>query len=138
MSTKIHAEISKKNPYWINKHRYYELKHFCLQYDIWNDASKALLGLQHNRDGLEIFANSGISNPTERAVIARDFYISRMSMIKSAADLAAQDLADYIIIGVTKGLTYDVLRARYSIPCCRETYYNLYRKFFWNLSKLRE
>ena len=28
-------ELSKKSPYWIDKHRYYELKHFCLQYPLW-------------------------------------------------------------------------------------------------------
>lgn len=29
-----HPELSEKNPYWIERHRYYELKHFCLQYPI--------------------------------------------------------------------------------------------------------
>lgn len=24
--------LSRKNPYWIPRHRYYELKHFCLQF----------------------------------------------------------------------------------------------------------
>lgn len=38
MSTTIHPELSKKNTYWIEKHRYYELKHFCLQYPIWKEA----------------------------------------------------------------------------------------------------
>ena len=32
------AELSKKNPYYISKHRYYELKHFCRQYDEWKRA----------------------------------------------------------------------------------------------------
>lgn len=32
MSTTIRPEVSEKNQYWIEKHRYYELKHFCLQY----------------------------------------------------------------------------------------------------------
>lgn len=35
MATTIRPELSEKNPYWIEKHRYYELKHFCLQYPIW-------------------------------------------------------------------------------------------------------
>lgn len=33
-----HVELSEKNPYYISKHRYYELKHFCLQYPEWKDA----------------------------------------------------------------------------------------------------
>ncbi len=28
MGTTLRAELSEKNPYWIEKHRYYELKHF--------------------------------------------------------------------------------------------------------------
>lgn len=28
MSTTIRPELSEKNQYWIDKHRYYELKHF--------------------------------------------------------------------------------------------------------------
>ncbi len=31
------AVLSKKNKYYISKHRYYELKHFCLQYNEWID-----------------------------------------------------------------------------------------------------
>ena len=27
MATTIRPELSEKNPYWIEKHRYYELKH---------------------------------------------------------------------------------------------------------------
>ena len=38
MATTIRPELSEKNPYWIEKHRYYELKHFCLQYPIWRKA----------------------------------------------------------------------------------------------------
>lgn len=34
MGTTIRPELSEKNPYWIERHRYYELKHFCLQYSI--------------------------------------------------------------------------------------------------------
>lgn len=35
MSTAIRPELSKSSKYWIDRHRYYELKHFCLQYPIW-------------------------------------------------------------------------------------------------------
>ena len=35
MATVIRPEISEKSKYYIDKHRYYELKHFCLQYKEW-------------------------------------------------------------------------------------------------------
>ena len=37
MSRIIRPELSKSNPYYISKHRYYELKHFCLQYYEWKE-----------------------------------------------------------------------------------------------------
>ena len=35
LRTVIRPEVSRKNRYWISKHRHYELKHFCLQYSEW-------------------------------------------------------------------------------------------------------
>ena len=37
MTTRIRPELSEKNKYRISKHRHYELKHFCLQYQQWKD-----------------------------------------------------------------------------------------------------
>ena len=58
MATEIRPELSEKNPYWIGKHRYYELKHFCLQYPIWKKAYNALLGLSSRPNDLDIFVKS--------------------------------------------------------------------------------
>ena len=55
-----------------------------------------------------------------------------------AYKLTDSDLADYIIIGVTEGCSYDILKARLDIPCCKDVYYELYRKFFWLLDKERQ
>lgn len=37
---------------------------------------------------------------------------------------------------VLKG--YDFLKSRLDIPCCKETYYDLYRRFFWLLDRERK
>ena len=42
MSTDIRPEVSVKNKYWISRHRYYELKHFCLQYGEWKQAYNSI------------------------------------------------------------------------------------------------
>ena len=52
MSTTIRADISQNSKYWIEKHRYYELKHFCLQYPIWHSAYISLNGLSQRPDAL--------------------------------------------------------------------------------------
>ena len=53
MSTRIIPEISKNKPEWIPKHRYYELKHFCLQYPEWK---KMVSELNLIKSGPEIFS----------------------------------------------------------------------------------
>ena len=55
MSVKVRSELSKKNKYWIERHRYYELKHFCLQYPIWKKAYAALDGFSKRPDDMEGF-----------------------------------------------------------------------------------
>ena len=41
MVTVLRPELSPKNKYHIDKHRYYELKHFCLQYSEWKKSYSA-------------------------------------------------------------------------------------------------
>ncbi len=139
MATTIRPELSEKNQYWIERHRYYELKHFCLQYPIWKKAYLALDGLAKRPNDLSIFAKSGqISNPTEQCAEAREIYIRKMELVEQAALATDADLASYILKAVTVGLSYDSLKARLEIPCCKDTYYNLYRRFFWLLNKRRD
>ena len=38
IETVLRSELSSKNKHYIDKHRYYELKHFCLQYPEWKRA----------------------------------------------------------------------------------------------------
>ena len=139
MGTTIRPELSEKNPYWIERHRYYELKHFCLQYPIWKKAYTALDGLSRRPSDLEIFSKKGeISDPTVRCVEARSYYIERMKTVEQAAIATDAELSNYILKGVTEGWSYDILKARLNIPCCKDVYYNLYRRFFWLLNKARD
>ena len=68
MRNDMRPELSQKNPYWIGKHRYYELKHFCLQYPIWKKARLALDGLSRRPADLQVFVSCGQAkgDPTER------------------------------------------------------------------------
>ena len=139
MGTEIRPELSDKNPYWIGKHRYYELKHFCLQYPIWKKAYAALDGLSKRPQDLEVFVKSGqlTSDPTGRCAESRLFFADRMELVEQAAIDASPDLYPYILRAVTEGLSYNSLKMQYDIPCCREVYYDCYRRFFWLLSRKR-
>ena len=74
----------------------------------------------------------------ERCAEAREFYLKRIEMVQKAAETAADDLAIYILSGVTTGDSYETVNARMDVPCCRDTYYNCYRRFFYILNDLRE
>lgn len=136
MSTR--PELSKKNDYWICKHRYYELKHFCLQYDNWNKFYKHLTNSTIRKSNLDLNYGSGVCFPVQDLVEKSIFYKTRMDMVKNAAILADPELSDYILKAVIKNLSYTTLRAKYNLPCGKDYYYKLYRKFFYILDKERK
>lgn len=139
MSTVIRPEISEKNKYWIDKHRYYELKHFCLQYKEWKKAYAACnesiifaSSMEENR------STNIISDITAKYAIKRAYYAGRIKLVEKAAMEAEPDLYLYILKAVTEGLSYTYLKTKLEIPCGRDMYYDRYRKFFWLLSNSRD
>lgn len=136
MSTTIRPEISTKNPYWIHKHRYYELKHFCRQYPEWKKLY-ANVDIYSRRKFDPYVASSNISDPTAFAAMAKRYFSERIKMVEEAAKETDPIIGMYILKAVTEGYSYDTLRARYDIPCGKDAYYELYRKFFWILSASR-
>lgn len=139
MSTTIRPEISKKNRYWIDRHRYYELKHFCLQYPTWKKIHKSLDSMvRFAYDSIPISPTNKVKSPVEDCVEVREFYYNRIEMIESVARETDEYFYEYILRAVTEGISYECLKTKYGIPCCKETYYELYRRFFWLLSKARK
>lgn len=138
MSTTIRPEISEKNPYWIDKHRFYELKHFCLQYPIWKKAYASIDSLARRQSDIFINRTNSISNPVQKCVEQRMYYAERIEMIEKAAKDASDEFSSYILKAVTEGYSYNYLKTVLNMPCCKETYYEVYRRFFWLLNKTRK
>lgn len=65
-------------------------------------------------------------------------YMERIELIERIAEEADKDLRDYILKGVTEGLSYTYLRTKMNMPCSRDMYYDRYRKFFWLLDNVRD
>lgn len=130
-----HVELSERNPYYISKHRYYELKHFCLQYPEWEEAMALLNGWKSRPEKLQTVTMRGsrVSNPTEQVGIARAFFAKRIDLVKHCLDEVEPAVAPFVLKGATECIPYDILRIQ-GCPCCRESYYEQYRKFFWVLS----
>lgn len=139
MATVIRPEISEKNKYYIDKHRYYELKHFCLQYNEWKKAYASCNESIIFASSLEKTSSNSIpSDLTAKYAMKRAYYGTRIKLIEQAAKEADDFLYPYILKAVTEGLSYTFLKAKLDIPCGRDMYYDRYRRFFWLLSELRE
>lgn len=137
MTTTIRTSISQRNKYYISKHRFLELKHFCLQYPEWKEEyyreftgrSRSIISIANNSDNLDETAEYAI----RRAILSRN-----MKVVEQSAIEADPDIADYILLAVTNGCSFEFLKTKQGIPCCRETYYDRYRRFFWVLDRRRE
>ena len=139
MATLIRAELSKKNKYWIDKHRHYELKHFCLQYPTWKRIYSDLGNLSMSLSKIENIPGSNTpSDPTAKCVMKRAYYLEKIQMIEQIAKEADEYLWVYILKAVTEGLSFTYLKNRLEIPCGKDMYYDRYRRFFWLLSNVRD
>ena len=139
MTTLIRAEISPKNKYYIDKHRHYELKHFCLQYPMWKREYSSYSNIGPNLSKFEqLYSNGMKSDPTANWAIKRAYYKEKIDLIEKIAKETDYILYKYILKAVTEGLSYTYLRTILRIPCSKDHYYDLYRRFFWLLSNERK
>lgn len=137
MSTNIRPAVSKNNQYYISKDRYYELKHFCLQYPEWKHIYSSLSPTRCYAGIHKCEPGKGHSTPTENIAVERAAYSERISMIEKIAEETDKVFSVYILMAVTEGYTYPQLKARFNVPCGKDMFYEMYRKFFWILDKTR-
>ena len=136
MGTTIRAEVTKNNPYYISRHRYYELKHFCLQYPEFKRIYNSLCEKIPSGIISENFSNP--QSNQERDMELRQGYLDRIELIEECSKLVDPVLGSYILRGVTEGYPYSYFKTKDNIPCCKDTYYELYRKFFFILSRKKQ
>ena len=139
MATVIRPEISEKSKYYIDKHRYYELKHFCLQYKEWKKTYAAcneaiIFGTTFDR----VSSSTGTSDLTAKYAIKKALCAERIKLIEGTLKEADEYLYPYLLKAVTEGLSYPYLKTQMEIPCGRDMYYDRYRRFFWLLSEARQ
>lgn len=132
----IKPELSHKNKYWIPKHRYYELRHFCLQYPEWKKLYlRTETKLVKSSGG--VFDEKKITRPVETVGILREELSRNIRLVERVCREADSSLEWYILKSVTEGTSYTRLLTMYNIPCSKDMFYDRYRKFFWLLSGLR-
>ena len=136
MAKSLYTTTSKKNPYYISKHRYLELKHFCLQYPEWKQRYRELEdSIKHSKYYIstgECTSDRDIVSEmaSELAELNR-----KIKMVEKCCEETDPELANYILQAVTRACTYEYFQTHSGIPCCRDTFYLRYRKYFWMLNR---
>ena len=138
MSTKTRPELSKKNKYYIPRHRYYELKHFVMQYPEWDLYLSTITGDANTKILIDAIKSGNPNDPVLKAVIKRDSYRNNIKLCNTVAYNTDPFLGREILGAIITGEGYDKYKARQDTPCCKETWYNLYRKFFYLLDAARK
>ena len=130
----LKAELSNRSKYHISKHRYYELKHFCMQYKEWKDMYYRLSEFPDHYGKLYSgYAQN--ADPTDRVATMRVELDRNIKMIEHCAQNADPDIGKFILKAVTEGIAFPTLQTVYDIPCGKDMYYDRYRKFYWLLSQ---
>lgn len=124
-------ELSKKNKYHISKYRFLELKYFCLQYDEFKSKYNAITYYS----SYQMICAGNRYNTSDRVLCTveeRDLYRQKMEVIEQSCVAADPDIYSWLLRSVTQGIGYQYL---IGIPCCKDTFYDRYHKFFWILSQ---
>lgn len=126
--------------YRLSKHRYLELKHYCLQYG----EKKEQLDKCYSISGVCFDKEPGGSNlpgkPTERnALIAAELskYISLIDDTIREVAGGSDELTKALDENIKKELSFDTIRVNSNrkIPCGRQQFYEMRCKFFFILDK---
>lgn len=128
----------KMDKYNISKRRYRELYNFCLQYPEWKDELKfttdtlkspSLSGMPHSQTNTTGDPTGDLG--TRRADLQRKCELIEQTCIEVDAPLY-----QWLIRAVTEEYAYyNYLRTRLNMPCSRDCFYDIKRKFYYLLDK---
>ena len=137
-SMKYRPSVSKKNKYWISKHRFYEISHHCLQYAEWKDELRNLqasIGVKAVKmDGMP--HGTEVGSPTESIALRIYDLEEKIKRVEDAAYESDPVIEKFILKAVTNdGITFNYLKNVMGIPCEKDMYYDRRRKFYWIMSQ---
>ena len=127
--------ISEKK-YGISKHKFWQVYHYCMQYNEWKDELKFKTNTMKSIGVTDMPMGKSSGDATQALAMRREELSRKCEIIEMAAVEADKELAQYIIKAVTnEGVTYSYLDQFMGIPCGKKMYYDRRRKFYWILSK---
>ena len=134
MMTQIRTP-SNKSQYFLPKETFLTVVHYCRQYPIWLSELNALSDSRHGVDyDSDRIQSSGSHDQVFDIVAQREKLVTKKDVIEKTAAAVSGGLQSWLILGVCYGLTYFQLADR-GIPCGKDLYYQMRRKFYFELSK---
>lgn len=119
----------------LSKHRYYELLHWCLQYPEWEKRIQELKFLPEvlktRRENSKWIAKRGTE---DLAMVLAELTANR-ELVRRVCNEASSELYYWLLLAVTRGLSFTELKTVYGIPCEKDMFYDRRRRFFLLLDK---
>lgn len=127
-------ELSKKNEYWLPAEDYSCAIHYAKRYPLWEAELRTIGALQGVSYDSEAVQTSTQSDSTMAGGIRRAEISAKMDVVRSAVQESAPDIAEWMLLGVTYGLTYYQLADK-GMPCGKNYFYERRQKFYWCLAR---
>ena len=130
--------LSESNKYYLPKETFLTVIHYCRQYPQWCAELDALLdgnrAIQYDKDSVQ---NSINPDPVFDAVVRRERIIQKKDLVDQVATkvtaLHGDNMRRFLILGVCYGFTFNQLQ-QLGIPCGKDFYYALRRRFYYELA----
>lgn len=126
---------SKRSKFFVPKEDYITAIHWCLRYPLWVAELKLLpdtnRSMAYENDRVQNSARSDITADT--AIRIKELE-RKIELLEDTAKKVDEDLKDYIILGVTQGLTVYQLLQR-GMPCNKNEYIKKRQQFYYEISK---
>ena len=127
-------DLSLSKEFNISRHRYRELKEFCLQYGEKKEELRQLYSLSSIPPDVAVMGGEP-GKPTERKAMRAVQLKKDVELIdKALTDVCGKDIGLIPLLkrNVTEGVGFDSLGC---VPCGSRSFYRLRRKFFFLLDK---
>lgn len=132
---KLRGTLSPKSPFRISKHRYYELRHWCLQYPEWKSERKCIQAVESSSVLIPDKRDTELKRRTEDCAEKLAAIDAQIDLLERLVKEAGNEISKWLLIGITEDKSFTQLKTIYEIPCERDMYYRCYRMFFALLSE---
>ena len=126
---------SKRSKFFVPKEDYITAIHWCLRYPNWVSELKILpdtnRSMAYENDKVQSSSKNDI---TADIAVRMEELERKIELLEDTAKEVDKDLKDYIILGVTQGLTVYQLLQR-GMPCNKNEYIKKRQQFYYEISK---